>query len=204
MTSRHRVHWRCCGLCHVSLLSGSCVGATSSRLLQMTLTFDANGGGSFMTGDLLTKISHETTSSLSALNLPWYFESEPDPVFYLAGTTDWSPVVSLNATLSTSAPLGLLKITKTKNANFKFHNAVVPSFFFAQSKLQRAPSSSAAPPWAPARCASPSSYKVAARIIGVECMLPCATSCLVTWRFVLARIVPQFLKVCAVGGGGTH
>jgi hypothetical protein len=68
----------------------------------MVLTFDANGGGSFMTGDLATKISRESTSTLSALNLPWYFEKEPDPHFYLSGSMHWSPILSLNATLPTS------------------------------------------------------------------------------------------------------
>lgn len=68
----------------------------------MVLTFDANGGGSFMTGDLATKISRESTSTLSALNLPWFFEKEPDPYFYLSGSMHWSPILSLNATLPTS------------------------------------------------------------------------------------------------------
>jgi hypothetical protein len=70
----------------------------------MVLTFGADGGGSFMTGDLTVKVSRETTSTLSALNLPWYFEREPDPHFYLAGSTHWSTALSLNATLPTSAP----------------------------------------------------------------------------------------------------
>ena len=55
-----------------------------------------------MTGDLTTKISRESTSTLSALNLPWYFEKEPDPHFYLSGSMHWSPILSLNATLPTS------------------------------------------------------------------------------------------------------
>jgi hypothetical protein len=69
----------------------------------MVITFDANGGGSFMTGDLTIKISREATSTLSALNLPWYFERDQDPYYFLAGSTEWSPVLSLNATLPTSA-----------------------------------------------------------------------------------------------------
>ena len=72
---------------------------------QMVLTFNANGGGSFMTGDLAIKISRESTSTLSALNLPWYFEKEPDPFFYLSGSMHWSPILSLNATLPTSTPV---------------------------------------------------------------------------------------------------
>ena len=69
----------------------------------MVLTFDVNGGGSFMTGDLTVKLSRETTTMLSALNLPWYFEKEADPHFYLAGSMHWSTTLSLNATLPTSA-----------------------------------------------------------------------------------------------------
>jgi hypothetical protein len=69
----------------------------------MVLTFDANGAGAFMTGDLTVKVSREPASTLSALNLPWYFETEPDPHFYLAGTMSWSTVLSLNATLPTGA-----------------------------------------------------------------------------------------------------
>jgi hypothetical protein len=71
----------------------------------MVLTFNANGGGSFMTGDVGITVSREPTSTLSALNLPWYFEKEPDPHFYLSGSMDWSPILSLNATLPTSTLL---------------------------------------------------------------------------------------------------
>ena len=76
--------------------------------LQMVLTFNANGGGSFMTGDLNMKLVRESTSTLSSLNLPWYFEREPDDYFYLAGSMNWSPIMSLNATLPTSTAAHVL------------------------------------------------------------------------------------------------
>jgi hypothetical protein len=76
--------------------------------LQMVLTFNANGGGSFMTGDLNMKLVRESTSTLSSLNLPWYFEREPDDYFYLAGSMNWSPIMSLNATLPTSTEVHVL------------------------------------------------------------------------------------------------
>ena len=137
-------------------------GVVPHTFLQMTLIFDANGAGLFMTGNLLTKISHEATSSLSALNLPWYFESEQDPLFYLAGSMDWSPVVSLNATLPTSAPFF------TSNSNYP---KTQMSHLCPQSKRQRVPFNSAALRSASARCASLSSSQVVSCTIGVEMMM---------------------------------
>ena len=99
----------------------------------MVLTFDANGGGSFMTGDLTTKLSRDSTSSLSALNLPWYFEKEPDGHFYLAGSMGWSPVMSLNATLPTSIIQPLLSHSH-QNTSFTFSLII-----FIQSKLPCVP-----------------------------------------------------------------
>jgi hypothetical protein len=86
----------------------------------MVLTFDANGGGSFMTGDLNMKLARESTSTLSALNLPWYFEKEPDDYFYLAGSMNWSPIMSLNATLPTS-------MKRTVTFSLSFTNKVYAS-----------------------------------------------------------------------------
>ena len=104
----------------------------------MVLTFGVDGGGSFMTGDLTVKVSRETTSTLSALNLPWYFEREPDPHFYLAGSMHWSPALSLNATLPTSAPF---------HVKFSHRNAcsLFSTLTCLQSKLLCGPFSSAAP-----------------------------------------------------------
>lgn len=95
----------------------------------MVLHFDANGGGSFMTGDLTVKVSRETTSTLSALNLPWYFEREPDPHFYLAGSMDWSTTLSLNATLPTSA-IFHVPISSTRSFHTCTHFSTFP---FSQS-----------------------------------------------------------------------